>query len=215
MNINQQFTYPTFKAKGTPIGGKGHAFERQLRTFTVPKDDLKKIHTIAEECGIMHEMFYRNKSIISKIGNLFGNNVFTKGTKERTYFLNSILNNFRLSIKVPTPQAKNKYNELFVFGIGKKEENEVNYDKNSHSIEEAVSGVLAVAIMEFNKVHAYAAVENTDLSYYAGTSFKVKGDGLVITWDKYGNCTKIDGKVNNDGGSVTAKLTASYTYEKK
>lgn len=70
--------------------------------------------------------------------------------------------------------------------------------------------------MVFNDVYYYSVAEDKNATYFAGSSFKVKNDVLTIEWDKYGNCTKIDGKFKSSEKSTityTGSLTASYTYE--
>ena len=69
--------------------------------------------------------------------------------------------------------------------------------------------------MAANGVQLYAIAEDTNATYYAGSSFKFKAEGLILEWNKYGHCTNADGKLSNDGGSFTVKLSASYTYENK
>ncbi|MCQ2739841.1 MAG: hypothetical protein MJ237_06405 [bacterium] len=124
MKINQPSTFPTFKAQGIPSVGFQNTFNKCLRTFVVPKDDLAKIHTIADMCWEINDLFYKNKLLAPDTIEHFGENVFAKSDKLRTYSLNSILSNFKLLLRIPTLHTKQDNHELFTFIIGKKEEND-------------------------------------------------------------------------------------------
>lgn len=100
--------------------------------------------------------------------------------------------------------------------IGDKEE-DINYDSSTASLIDLVSpNAIAAAVMALNNVNFYAVAEDTNSTYYAGTTFKVTNDVLKIEWNKYGDCTKAKGKLDDGKGSnYSVNLSAKYTYETK
>lgn len=83
----------------------------------------------------------------------------------------------------------------------------ITEDSKESDISEDV--IFAVSIMTMNHVGLYAIAEDKDVTYYAGSSFKIKADNLTMEWDKYGFCTSIEGEF--EGAEVD--LSASYSYK--
>ena len=73
---------------------------------------------------------------------------------------------------------------------------------------------VALVVAGVGRVEVAAVAESENMSYYVGMGFKtvgkVDGEKMTICWDKYGNVTKIAGKMD---GKAT-NLTVSYKYSK-
>ena len=96
-----------------------------------------------------------------------------------------------------------------------KNEYSISYDSENPKAEDLLNGnMIAAAVMAFNGVGLYAIEEDTNATYYAGSSFRVKTEILDIEWNGYGACTKAKGELKGETGKYTVDLNASYTYDK-
>lgn len=96
---------------------------------------------------------------------------------------------------------------------GKVEDEKYNFVVEELGLTDVKEAGIAL-IVSAVKVGEFAVAEAEDAKYFVGMGFKVTGkeDGNSFTacFDKYGNCTKLAGKV--DGSKMN--LSISYKYSK-
>ena len=116
--------------------------------------------------------------------------------------------------KVSEIEKAPKITEITVKGYAKSEGETIEVEKTTVKVgeipttEEAAKAYMLATVMAAMNVVEFAIVEDPDLTYYAGSTFKVKSEEATIEWDKYGNCTSIEGEM--EGSEVD--ISASYTY---
>lgn len=109
-----------------------------------------------------------------------------------------------------------KVTEITVKGTIKVEEEGVDIKVEKTTIKEGdvptkelMDAYTIVLLMGEMNVQLFAlAPEDEKVTYYAGSTFKAKTEEATIEWDKYGNCTSIEGEM--EGAKVD--ISAKYTY---